>query len=141
MKQGSKNEFPYTAARLVESETDLYIIYYVWSVQKKAKVRKRVALSGQTPAEKRKDAKLLITEINRRLKEGWHIDEDLPEPVEQLKPVIETKAFTFEDGYEYYKVTNLDFSLTQPKLKHSAIADTGVGSWLRVPPLFQMYKN
>ena len=105
MKQGNKNEFSYTAARLVESETDLYIIYYVWSVQKKTKVRKRVALSGQTPAEKRKDAKLLIAEINRRLKEGWHIDEALPEPVEQPKPVIETKAFTFEDAYEYYRVT------------------------------------
>lgn len=31
-----------------------------------------------------------------------------------------------------YSLSKLDFSPMQPKLKHSAIADTDVGSFLRV---------
>ena len=105
MKPGSKNEFPHTPARLVDSSKDPYVIYYVWSVQEKRKVRKRYSLQGNSVAEKRKDAVDAIKEINRRLKDGWHIDEALPVPVEEPVPVIPTKAFTFEDAYQYYRQT------------------------------------
>ncbi len=105
MKPGSKNEFPYTPARLVDSSIDPYVICYIWDAQQKKKVRKRVSLEGRTADEKRKQAKAIIQEINRRLKDGWHIDEDLPEPVEVPEPVVPTKAFTFEDAVTYFTAT------------------------------------
>ncbi|QHV99638.1 tyrosine-type recombinase/integrase [Spirosoma endbachense] len=106
IKPGTKNEYPNTLARLVESTTEPYVIFYVWDVQKKKKVRKRISLVGETNAEKLKDAKDIIKEVNRRLKEGWHVDETLPEPVEQAPvPTPKLKEFTFEDACQYYKAT------------------------------------
>ncbi|RAI73261.1 tyrosine-type recombinase/integrase [Spirosoma telluris] len=108
MKPGTKKEFPYTPARLVDSTIEPYVICYIWDAQKKKSIRKRISLRGNTVEEKRKDAVQLIKEINQKLKDGWHIDEQLPEPVPEPEPEpasIVTKAFTFDEAVTYYKVT------------------------------------
>ncbi|MCK8492876.1 phage integrase SAM-like domain-containing protein [Spirosoma sp. RP8] len=106
MKPGTKNEYPYTLARLVESGANSYVLFYIWDVQKKAKVRKRVSLRGNTPEEKKADSVDVIRLVNQRLKEGWHIDQNLPEPVEtEAAPVVKPKGFTFEEACKYYKAT------------------------------------
>jgi integrase len=106
VKQGNKNEFSYTPARLVESETEPYVVYYIWHVQKKQRVRKRVKLIGATPEAKRKDAAEVIKEINRGLRDGWHIDETAPpEPKEEPKMVqlVAEPVLTFVVAATIYK--------------------------------------
>lgn len=49
MKPGSKHEFPYTPARLVDNTDKPYVVYYAWDVQKKKKVRCRYRVQGNTP--------------------------------------------------------------------------------------------
>ena len=106
MKPGNKKEFPFTPARFVDSSIDPYVVCYIWDAQKKKSVRKRVSLRGDTVEEKRKDAVQLIKEINQKLKDGWHIDEQLPAPAPEPETVVPVaKALTFEQAVAYYKTT------------------------------------
>ncbi|RZM24300.1 MAG: hypothetical protein EOO88_23295 [Pedobacter sp.] len=105
MKAGSKHEFPYTPARLVENTDKPYVVYYAWDVQKKKKVRCRYRVQGDTPQERAADAKAAIKEINKNLKDGWHIDVTLPkqkEVVESLPEVLH-KKITVHEAFQYYK--------------------------------------
>ncbi len=65
MKQGVKGEYPYKLARLVESTTAPYVVYYAWNVQKKRLDRCRYRVQGDTPQARAADAKDAIKEINK----------------------------------------------------------------------------
>lgn len=75
-----KSEYPYKEARLVipkDPESNWYVIYYAWDVQKKKLIRKRTEKyirDKKTDRDKKKAAEKLIREINNLLESGYHID-------------------------------------------------------------------
>lgn len=83
--------FPYVPAKLVENKWRIYIEFWVWSFKENDLVRKRVSkLQGKTQAEKIRNAKTQIKELNRLLAMGYMLDR---------KPQEEAlKKLTVHDG-------------------------------------------
>jgi integrase len=100
MKQPNSIIPPHRLARLFDSRGDLskqwLVVYYVWSEEKQKTVRKRINVTGKTDTERRKDAAMLIREVNQQLKAGIVVDAEArveptplpPPPITTVEPTI-----------------------------------------------------
>lgn len=91
MKSITKSPVNYRLARLYDAGGYLakpwVVIYYAYSVKTQKLVRKRVTVTGQTDAERRKDAAGVIKEINQQLKAGAVVDQEPTNEPEPTAPV------------------------------------------------------
>ncbi|WP_185155592.1 tyrosine-type recombinase/integrase [Rudanella paleaurantiibacter] len=105
-----KAEYPYTPARIVDSD-EPYVVYYIWHVQREKKIRKRISLVGTTRESKLEDGAKIVKEINTLLKKGWHAsDEDYATEQEIAQAIGEPvrkpdkpEAISFMEAYSLYR--------------------------------------
>ncbi|MBO0950704.1 hypothetical protein [Fibrella forsythiae] len=104
LKPGIKGEFPFKPARLVDAKIP-YVVCYAWDVNEKKLTRIRYSLKGDTDEARLADGQHLVKELNKRLKDGWHIDDDRPEPVKPsvVTPDVLTKKISVYQAYQFYK--------------------------------------
>ncbi|MEO1417548.1 MAG: tyrosine-type recombinase/integrase [Bacteroidota bacterium] len=94
----AKNGMPYVPARLVEGKNQWYIQYHIYDEESATLKKKRFyKIKGDTPTQKRKDARAHIQNLNRALRSGVYIQstfDDAPQEksIKQgLEYVIELK--------------------------------------------------
>ena len=90
-------KYPYKKPRLADSNNDLskrwFVVFYVWSVQKKKLVRKRIEATGETLTERRQRAKEIIAYLNEILQDGAHTDSVIENVSKTPQPKKETKTW------------------------------------------------
>ncbi|QIP15674.1 site-specific integrase [Spirosoma aureum] len=78
----AKEKASFRLARLSDAGGDLtkqwVVVYYAWSEKQEKLLRKRVIIKGDSIVERKRDAEMVIKEVNRQLKSGAIVDPEFP---------------------------------------------------------------
>jgi integrase len=122
LKQAEKKQmYPYKEARIKDSGGDLtkiwYVIYYAFNIDTEQLERKRLILSGITPADRYSEGEELVRKVNNELKKGAFISrKKKPEPAESEKPAA-AKRLSGD-------MTITEASIYFMEQKHASLSDT-----------------